>query len=115
MQTSLIDQIAIHRPQGVCNTVPAQGEVADQECQNYDPPTLVEPSERRAIKGCYQKNAEQNMTPSTPSIGHVYALASKLEDVFAEGLEARYARHNARAVPYRRRSVRVGTREICVP
>jgi aspartate aminotransferase-like enzyme len=41
----------------------------------------------------FQKNAEQNMTPSTPSIGHVYALASKLEDIFAEGLEARYLRH----------------------
>jgi len=41
----------------------------------------------------FQKNAEQNMTPSTPSIGHVFALASKLEDIFAEGLEARYARH----------------------
>ena len=41
----------------------------------------------------FQKNAEQSMTPSTPSIGHVYALASKLDDFFAEGLEARYARH----------------------
>jgi aspartate aminotransferase-like enzyme len=41
----------------------------------------------------FQKNAEQDMTPSTPSIGHVYALASKLDDFFAEGLEARYARH----------------------
>jgi aspartate aminotransferase-like enzyme len=41
----------------------------------------------------FQKNAEQDMTPSTPSIGHVYALASKLQDFFAEGLEARYARH----------------------
>ncbi|MEO8428568.1 MAG: alanine--glyoxylate aminotransferase family protein [Verrucomicrobiota bacterium] len=41
----------------------------------------------------FQKNAEQNMTPSTPSIGHIYALASKLEDILAEGLEARYARH----------------------
>jgi aspartate aminotransferase-like enzyme len=41
----------------------------------------------------FQKNAEQSMTPSTPSIGHVYALASKLEDMFAEGLEVRYARH----------------------
>jgi aspartate aminotransferase-like enzyme len=41
----------------------------------------------------FQKNAEQNMTPSTPSIGHVYALASKLEDIFAEGSENRYARH----------------------
>jgi aspartate aminotransferase-like enzyme len=41
----------------------------------------------------FQKNAEQDMTPSTPSIGHVYALASKLQDIFAEGLEARFARH----------------------
>jgi aspartate aminotransferase-like enzyme len=41
----------------------------------------------------FQKNAGQSMTPSTPSIGHVYALASKLEDIFAEGLETRYARH----------------------
>src|ERR1700719_4297894 len=41
----------------------------------------------------FQKNAEQNMTPSTPSIGHVFALASKLDDFFTEGLEARYARH----------------------
>ncbi len=41
----------------------------------------------------FQKNAEQSMTPSTPSIGHVFALSSKLDDIFAEGLEARYARH----------------------
>lgn len=41
----------------------------------------------------FQKNAEKNMTPSTPSIGHVYALASKLEDMFQEGLEARFRRH----------------------
>jgi len=41
----------------------------------------------------FQKNAEQNMTPSTPSIGHIYALASKLEDIFAEGLDTRFARH----------------------
>src|SRR5882724_3245516 len=41
----------------------------------------------------FQKNAEQNMTPSTPSLGHIYALASKLDEIFAEGLDARYARH----------------------
>jgi aspartate aminotransferase-like enzyme len=41
----------------------------------------------------FQKNAEQHMTPSTPSIPHIYALASKLDEFFAEGLEARYARH----------------------
>jgi aspartate aminotransferase-like enzyme len=41
----------------------------------------------------FQKNAEKSMTPSTPSIGHVFALQSKLEDIFAEGLEPRYTRH----------------------
>src|ERR1043165_2337218 len=40
----------------------------------------------------FQKNAEQSMTPSTPSIPHIYALSSKLDEFFAEGLEARYAR-----------------------
>jgi aspartate aminotransferase-like enzyme len=41
----------------------------------------------------FQKNAEQSMTPSTPSIGHIFALSSKLDEFFAEGLENRYARH----------------------
>jgi aspartate aminotransferase-like enzyme len=41
----------------------------------------------------FEKNAKENMTPSTPSIPHVYALASKLDEFFAEGLEKRYARH----------------------
>ena len=41
----------------------------------------------------FHKNAEQSMTPSTPSISHVYALSSKLDDFYAEGLENRYARH----------------------
>lgn len=41
----------------------------------------------------FQKNAEQNMTPSTPSIAHTYALGSKLDEFFIEGLENRYARH----------------------
>lgn len=41
----------------------------------------------------FQKNAEQSMTPSTPSIAHVYALSSKLDEFMAEGLENRYARH----------------------
>jgi aspartate aminotransferase-like enzyme len=41
----------------------------------------------------FQKNAEQSMTPSTPSISHIFALGSKLDEFFAEGLDARYARH----------------------
>lgn len=43
----------------------------------------------------FEKNAAQDMTPSTPSISHVYALEAKLEEFFAEGLEQRYARHAA--------------------
>ncbi len=41
----------------------------------------------------FEKNAKESMTPSTPAIPHIYALASRMEDFFAEGLEARYARH----------------------
>jgi len=41
----------------------------------------------------FQKNAEQSMTPSTPSIAHIYALSSKLDEFLAEGLDKRYARH----------------------
>ena len=41
----------------------------------------------------FQKNAEANMTPSTPSIGHIYALEAKLREMFAETLDKRYARH----------------------
>lgn len=41
----------------------------------------------------FQRNHEGGMTPSTPSIPHVYALQSKLEDIAAEGLPARFARH----------------------
>ena len=41
----------------------------------------------------FQKNHEAGMTPSTPVIPLIYALKSKLEDIRAEGLEARYARH----------------------
>jgi aspartate aminotransferase-like enzyme len=41
----------------------------------------------------FQRNHEQGMTPTTPTIAHIYALQSKLEDIAAEGLEKRYARH----------------------
>ena len=41
----------------------------------------------------FRKNQESSMTPTTPSISHFYALQSKLEDIFTEGLENRYARH----------------------
>lgn len=41
----------------------------------------------------FQKNHEAGMTPSTPVIPLIYALRSKLDDIKAEGLEARYTRH----------------------
>ena len=41
----------------------------------------------------FQKNHEAGMTPSTPVIPLIYALRSKLDDIKAEGLENRYARH----------------------
>ncbi|MEO6845906.1 MAG: alanine--glyoxylate aminotransferase family protein, partial [Chthoniobacterales bacterium] len=41
----------------------------------------------------FKKNQADHMTPSTPVIPLIYALKSKLEDIFAEGLEKRHARH----------------------
>ena len=41
----------------------------------------------------FKKNGEGNMTPSTPCISLIYALQSKLAEIFTEGLEARYVRH----------------------
>ena len=41
----------------------------------------------------FEKNAKDSMTPSTPSISHTYALSSKLDEFFAEGLDSRFARH----------------------
>lgn len=41
----------------------------------------------------FRKNQESDMTPSTPVISHIYALRSKLDDIFTEGLQARYDRH----------------------
>src|SRR5438045_5297852 len=41
----------------------------------------------------FRKQHANWMTPTTPSIGHIFALQSKLEDILEEGLDARYARH----------------------
>jgi aspartate aminotransferase-like enzyme len=56
-------------------------------------------AERQKDRGYYfdflefRIQQEDWFTPTTPSIGHVFALQSKLEDIFAEGVDARYARH----------------------
>ncbi|CAI9085175.1 alanine--glyoxylate aminotransferase family protein [Candidatus Methylacidiphilum fumarolicum] len=41
----------------------------------------------------FQKNHDNSMTPSTPSISLFYALKSKIAEIFEEGLENRYQRH----------------------
>jgi aspartate aminotransferase-like enzyme len=41
----------------------------------------------------FKEQQAEWMTPSTPSIGHMHALESKLEEIFEEGLDARFARH----------------------
>jgi aspartate aminotransferase-like enzyme len=43
----------------------------------------------------FAKNQEQDMTPSTPCISLIFALESKLNDIFTEGVAARHARHAA--------------------
>ena len=35
----------------------------------------------------FKKQQAEGMTPTTPSIGHVFALQSKLDEIFAEGLD----------------------------
>ena len=41
----------------------------------------------------FKANHDKNMTPSTPSIAHIYGLKFKLDQIAKEGLEQRYARH----------------------
>src|SRR5436189_669741 len=41
----------------------------------------------------FKRQQAEWMTQSTPSIGHIHALQSKLNEILEEGLEARFARH----------------------
>ncbi len=41
----------------------------------------------------FRKQQAGDMTPTTPSVGHIHALEFKLEEIFAEGLTNRYGRH----------------------
>jgi aspartate aminotransferase-like enzyme len=42
-----------------------------------------------------RQSAEKGQTPATPSVSHLYALDLQLDDLLAEGLEARWRRHAA--------------------
>src|SRR5207244_11647549 len=56
-------------------------------------------AEKQSDRGYYfdflefKKQQANWMTPSTPSIGHIFALQSKLEEILEEGLINRYERH----------------------
>jgi aspartate aminotransferase-like enzyme len=56
-------------------------------------------AEKIASRGFYfdflefKEQQAEWMTPSTPSIGHIFALQSKLAEILAEGLTNRYERH----------------------
>jgi aspartate aminotransferase-like enzyme len=41
----------------------------------------------------FKKQQAEWMTQSTPSIGHIHALQSKLDEIFEESLDARFVRH----------------------
>lgn len=41
----------------------------------------------------FKKQQAGWMTPTTPGIGHIFALQSKLDEIFEEGLQARFDRH----------------------
>src|SRR6476659_5394624 len=41
----------------------------------------------------FKKQQNEFMTPSTPSIGHIFALQSKLDEIFGETLPKRFERH----------------------
>ena len=43
------------------------------------------------------KQHKKNQTPSTPAIPHMFALNAQLANIFAEGLEERFARHEKMA------------------
>jgi aspartate aminotransferase-like enzyme len=41
----------------------------------------------------FRKQQASDMTPTTPSVAHIHALQSKLDDIFDEGLTNRHQRH----------------------
>lgn len=45
----------------------------------------------------FANNDAKNNTPSTPCISQIYAMDCQLNRIFAEGLDARWARHNSMA------------------
>jgi len=49
----------------------------------------------------FKANHDKNMTPSTPSLPHIYGLQHQVDKILAEGLDKRYARHQQMATMVR--------------
>lgn len=66
-------------------------------------PNILERSKTRTDRGIYfdfgefEKNVLKNQTPNTPAVSLFYALDEQLKAIRREGIEARWARHNAMA------------------
>lgn len=64
---------------------------------------MLERSSQVRNKGYYfdfvdaQKYHQKNQTPATPAISLIHALNAQMDDILAEGLEQRWARHRAMA------------------
>ena len=66
-------------------------------------PAALERAKRKPYRGTYfdfldfEKNLEKNQTPNTPPLSTLYALEAQLERIDAEGVQARWDRHQAMA------------------
>jgi predicted phosphoserine aminotransferase len=64
---------------------------------------MLERAAAKADRGIYfdflefEKNIAKNQTPNTPAVSLIYALAAQAEAIEREGIEARWARHQAMA------------------
>jgi len=66
-------------------------------------PHILERAAGKPDRGVYfdflefEKNIQKNQTPNTPAVSLIYALAAQVDDIMREGVEARWARHEAMA------------------
>lgn len=66
-------------------------------------PQILERAAAKPDRGIYfdflefEKNIQKNQTPNTPAVSLIYALAAQVDDIMREGVEARWARHEALA------------------
>lgn len=66
-------------------------------------PGLLERAAEKTDRGVYfdflafEKNIQKNQTPNTPAVSLLYALAQQVDDIMREGVEERWARHEAMA------------------